>query len=415
MPFQSEKQRRFLHANHPEIAKRWEREYSNGTGSEGVLGIGEKNWLVDEEGNPIMLKEQPPEKNWTIDEEGNPIILEEPPREKHWIDAEEITTDDGNDIELTAYNAAFDDPNDLSTGVKSLFQAKDGGTPQLAKKSKDGKRPGYGGPHDSYDAGQSYSGSQNTGNQGSDKGHSRFEPGSGYYGEPVTTSAPKDDGGGSPNIGPSLHGGPEFKLTPEQKKTEINRILENKQAWDKDKWKRDALALVSAPTTLIGMIPFVISQNKKKNERIAQINEDLRRLEALGYEPHPWEEKDPGGGYGIKGDLEFEKFTLENPNWNKGPDDDDKGDGPDVVPITEEIEAYEDMAANPMSLLNMRDNKALYAALSEKWEKQRREKKQEYKDYGLLPDNAVDNTAVGAITMQANSGGLANLFRVKNQ
>ena len=40
---------------------------------------------------------------------------------------------------------------------------------------------------------------------------------------------------------------------------------------------------------------------------------------------------------------------------------------------------------------------------------------QEYKDYGLLPDNAVDNTAVGAITMQANSGGLANLFRVKNQ
>jgi len=30
VPFQSEKQRRFLHANHPEIAKRWEREYANG-------------------------------------------------------------------------------------------------------------------------------------------------------------------------------------------------------------------------------------------------------------------------------------------------------------------------------------------------------------------------------------------------
>ena len=30
MPFQSEKQRRYLHANHPEIAKRWEKEYSNG-------------------------------------------------------------------------------------------------------------------------------------------------------------------------------------------------------------------------------------------------------------------------------------------------------------------------------------------------------------------------------------------------
>ena len=30
MPFQSEKQRRYLHANHPEIAKRWEKEYSHG-------------------------------------------------------------------------------------------------------------------------------------------------------------------------------------------------------------------------------------------------------------------------------------------------------------------------------------------------------------------------------------------------
>ena len=30
MPFQSEKQRRYLHANHPEIAKRWERDYANG-------------------------------------------------------------------------------------------------------------------------------------------------------------------------------------------------------------------------------------------------------------------------------------------------------------------------------------------------------------------------------------------------
>jgi len=30
MPFKSEKQRRYMHANHPEIAKRWEREYRRG-------------------------------------------------------------------------------------------------------------------------------------------------------------------------------------------------------------------------------------------------------------------------------------------------------------------------------------------------------------------------------------------------
>ncbi len=81
MPFQSEKQRRYLHANHPEIAKRWERDYATG----GILDINE---------------------------------------------SEEIIDDGGNEIALTDYNAAFDDPNDLSTGVKSLFQAKEGGTPR---------------------------------------------------------------------------------------------------------------------------------------------------------------------------------------------------------------------------------------------------------------------------------------------
>ena len=30
MPFKSEKQRRYMHANQPEIAKRWERKYNKG-------------------------------------------------------------------------------------------------------------------------------------------------------------------------------------------------------------------------------------------------------------------------------------------------------------------------------------------------------------------------------------------------
>ena len=30
MPFVSEKQRRYMHANLPKIAKRWEKEYKNG-------------------------------------------------------------------------------------------------------------------------------------------------------------------------------------------------------------------------------------------------------------------------------------------------------------------------------------------------------------------------------------------------
>ncbi len=52
MPFKSEKQRRYLHANHPEIAKRWEKEYAYG----GLLSLGNES-IVDttEEGNDISL------------------------------------------------------------------------------------------------------------------------------------------------------------------------------------------------------------------------------------------------------------------------------------------------------------------------------------------------------------------------
>ena len=45
MPFQSEKQRRYLHANHPEIAKRWERDYAGGglipAHQAGIYGLAE--------------------------------------------------------------------------------------------------------------------------------------------------------------------------------------------------------------------------------------------------------------------------------------------------------------------------------------------------------------------------------------
>jgi len=45
MPFQSEKQRRYMHANLPEIAKRWERDYANGgMASQG----GMKNYLGEQ-------------------------------------------------------------------------------------------------------------------------------------------------------------------------------------------------------------------------------------------------------------------------------------------------------------------------------------------------------------------------------
>ena len=232
MPFQSEKQRRFLHANHPEIAKRWERDYANGgisnhfrkrffkgaqadtqgpaggqamspgTSTTGGTrhGGGGGNSVTGGGEPPIILNppKGPTAAELAAREEARLQALEDARRQQVYDDvmsrrkknieyydenlktefditpiakgvdtaadlyrtyeaikglkdlnpygwlagqvlkkvtgyrdggildinaSEEIISDDGNDIELTDYNAAFDEP----TGVKTLFQAKDGG------------------------------------------------------------------------------------------------------------------------------------------------------------------------------------------------------------------------------------------------------------------------------------------------
>ena len=52
MPFKSAKQRRYLHANHPKIAKRWEAEY------------GVKPKLKKKKGEMVKKSKQP-KKVWT--------------------------------------------------------------------------------------------------------------------------------------------------------------------------------------------------------------------------------------------------------------------------------------------------------------------------------------------------------------
>ena len=65
MPFQSEKQRRYMHANLPRIAKRWERDYANGgIASQG----GMKNYLGEQ---PMVNAPQ----NWRSGPDSPPTEL----------------------------------------------------------------------------------------------------------------------------------------------------------------------------------------------------------------------------------------------------------------------------------------------------------------------------------------------------
>ena len=78
---------------------------------------------------------------------------------------------------------------------------------------------------------------------------------------------------------------------------------------------------------------------------------------------------------------------------------------PQIQPITEEIQEYEDIAARALSPFDMKARQTLNAQLQNQWEQERLAKAAEYEAAGLLADNPI----------VLNKGGLANLFRVKNQ
>jgi hypothetical protein len=363
MPFQSEKQRRYLHANHPEIAKRWEKEYSHG----GILDI-----------------------------DGS----------------EEITTEEGNDISLV---------DEGETGVSTLFmkkggQAIGGGTIQGEPR---GDRTGFRNPH----GGGGQYGNNDQGETSSDSG---WGPGAG---SPGTTSSGGNvnTGGGdqeddvatmmhdmsiTPDHSPNYTGSDAGWVVSEDEETEIggsdyigskdkvrihNEILNRKNKYDSplEKGKRVFGTYTSFPkptgVPLVDILSFgyfAYKQNEKKKERIAEIDADLELLDKIGATKHHHSVDT------LYQELEQEKLDLTQP---RSRDEDTSGDGPEVpmvAPVTEEIEDSYAMAGNWLQgYRDLKAKQALSASLQEKW---------------------ADEREWQQNTMFANSGGLANLFRVKN-
>ena len=140
----------------------------------------------------------------------------------------------------------------------------------------------------------------------------------------------------------------------------------------------------------LGFAKFVYDQNKKKNERIKEINADLAlldKIEATKFTPHTDT---------IYQMLEQEKLDLTQP---RSPKDDKKDDdGPET--IVEEL-----MAAQ--QTIQDRDETDIF----DLWDriKSNQAKRAMLKESGIIQDNKPEET------MMLNSGGLANLFRVKTQ
>ena len=144
---------------------------------------------------------------------------------------------------------------------------------------------------------------------------------------------------------------------------------------------------------IIGVMIDGFKTNKAKNEFITEIKNTIANFTELGlptHSPHT--------------DTDIQKLNQELLDLTQTKDeDDDKGDDgptlPQVVPVHEEIEEYEGTyAMSPWDRIKANQQKR--AMLVEK---------------GIIQENPIVDESVTDITMQANKGGLANLFRVKNQ
>ena len=398
MPFQSEKQRRFLHANHPEIAKRWEKEYANG----GILDINE---------------------------------------------SQEIISDDGNEIELTDYNAAFDDPNDLSTGVKTLFQAKDGGRIGLYQgggphaggygtTSSSSNKGGGGHPHEGVAS--QYSGSTSTGSGRTriqEEKQEEFQKQQFQEATKGTLSDPEEKYDSWEQQFQDIPGDVDSKSpqhNPYKSKTHLDYKREAHKtalATQKQKMIKMGLGKLIMPAIMIlAGVPISVALKSitvSPKDLMTAVQHALPVMKAKkelieSLENHKGgllkdvDITNPNEMVNLEETTDFTKTMNELKELTKKPEEEDtKGDGPELPPqlggpSTEEM-ATEYYATPTM----WRDNQALYAQLSDKWEQEKAARDAQYAE--LTKENPIVRGTEMDIIAIGNKGGLANLFRVKKQ
>jgi len=173
----------------------------------------------------------------------------------------------------------------------------------------------------------------------------------------------------------------------------INRKNKFDSNWEKIKRAGSVMSSFMSITNPLGFAKFVYDQNKKKNERIAEIDADLALLDKIGatkFTPHTDT---------IYQTLEQEKLDLTQPRSNK--DEDTGGDGPPTPLVVPEVMDEMADATGQIDMFdawsNIKQKQALRAGL--------------FAD----EDQAKVGEWVGDQRLFVNSGGLANLFRVKNQ
>jgi hypothetical protein len=359
--------------------------------NDGILSIDET------EGEEISLTAELPSDQFTDEE-------------KLQIESEK---EDGDDevkrIDLFASENKEGDPlNNLllgEDGITTLFMKKGGRVPFRgggADASSDdfgggfaGQGSGASGPAGGASSGGNYGGNQNTGggdnNQGSDKDHSRFDVGSGYYGEEVT-----DRGESGDTKTETVETFYDDEIT---RKDPIERIKTNVvDRRDKYNKAKNLHALKQVKNVFTGNILGTLYGEYKFKKDVVDpyvndLKKDIEKYKELGipeYSPHTDT---------LIQELEQEILDITQPK-SRDKDEFEPDGSPAIQEIMVAKETIEDR--DETDIFNIWDKikakQAQRALLVEK---------------GIIQDNAEMPQTKEA--MMLNSGGLANLFRVKTQ
>ena len=426
MPFKSEKQRRYLFANEPEVAKKFAKDYNMG----GVASMFRKRlaegddpfyeaWKKVYEQNPDAAAmnerhdeylekyklemsmqtsdapmEETEETTEVVEETTDPLLNLFQPTDALASDQAVTTlfTPERPEGIMAAANGgkamkkikgqdhmlAYITPREAET-LENL-----GGQKTMTKEGIPAYPPGdnYRGSS-SNDEGETSSDDDNTAPDTG--GHSRFEPGSGYYGEEVTD---KGSSGDTKTNEPETYYDDEIT-----RKSPIERI-KTIRSDKKTKYKRDRKihAIKQIKNVFTGNIISTVYDEYKFNRDVKEpyindLKKDIDKLTKLGvpeYSPHTDT---------LVQTLNQEILDLTQP---KSREDKVDKDGPEVNPITLAVD--EEYAQGDMLDINM------MTALD-------KIRANQAKRTGLVERGIVQDTEI----MTANKGGLAGLFRVRNQ
>ena len=410
MPFKSEKQRRYLFANEPEIAKKWSKEYNMG----GVASMFRKR---------LAEGDDPFYEAWKKVYEQNPDAAAMNEKHEEYLQKYELEMSmQTSDAPMEETEETTEVVEETANPLLNLFQPSDAlNTEQAATTlftserpegimaAKGGRVAFQGGGRDasttsfsqSFDRQMGNAPGTTKGNPDSDKREKEGQDEADRINRQIEIRQGIKDRKDEKYDDPA----DQFSFTPSgiKQRTKLKvQIAKDKYNKTKktleDKFKSSAKKKAIG-SLIAGKVSFGITDvfsamytgyqlDKNKKEYETALNEALETYRELGipeYSPHT--------------DTAIQTIGQELIDINQKPDkEDDKPDkdGPTVKPITLEVdEEYaegEKLNFNMMSALDkIRQNQAVRSGLVSR---------------GIIQDNEI---------MTANKGGLAGLFRVKNQ